>query len=292
MKMLAYLFRNPLSVIGIALILFFITIAILAPFLCPPPPYQSPYMVPRSGFWPTPRPPSHEHPFGTTQGQYDIYYGLVWGTRTAFKIGIGVVMASVLIGIIVGSISAFYGGILDEIIMRITDIFMAFPFMIAAMTFTTVLGKGLDKVMIALIFFGWMTYARLIRSEILHIKEMSYVEAARGIGATDWRVITRHILPNSFYPVIVQASLDTGTMVITASTLSFLGVGAEPGYADWGQMISYARNWIISSGGNAFQYWYTVIYPGLAIFLFVLAWSLIGDALRDILDPHMHGRRT
>ena len=291
MNTIAYLFKNPLSFVGMLLILLFIIIGVSAPFLCPPPPYQSPYMVPRAGFWPTPRPPSHEHPFGTTQGQYDIYYGVVWGTRTAFEIGLGVVLCSVLIGVVIGSISAFYGGVIDEIMMRITDIFMAFPFMIAAMTLTTVLGKGLDKVMIALIFFGWMTYARLIRSEILHIKETSYVEAARSIGATNWRLITRHILPNSFYPVIVQASLATGTMVITASTLSFLGVGAEPGYADWGQMISYARNWIIGSSGHAFQYWYTVVYPALAIFLFVLAWSLIGDALRDILDPHMRGRK-
>jgi len=290
MKTLKYLLRNPLSLMGTVLLLCFIAIGGLAPVLTERQPYQtSPYEMPRDGFWQRPQGPSASHIFGTTQGQYDIFYGVVWGTRTAFKIGLGVVVIGAVVGTIVGSIGVFYGGLLGEVLMRAVDVFMSFPFLIAAMVITTILGKGLYQMMIALISFSWMEYARLIRSEIVHIKEMEYVQAARASGVGDLRLILRHILPNSFFPVLVQASMNTGSMVLTAAALSFLGVGTEPGYADWGQLISMARNWIVGTPGNPFAYWYTLVYPGLAIFLFVLAWNLVGDALRDILDPRFRG---
>lgn len=290
MKTLKYLLRNPLSLTGTALLLFFIVIGCLAPILTERQPYQvTPYQMPRDGFWQRPQAPSADHPLGTTQGQYDIYYGLVWGTRTAFKIGLGVVLIGALIGTLVGAIAAFYGGLLGEVLMRVVDVFMSFPFLIAAMVVTTILGKGLQQMMIALVAFGWMEYARLIRSEILHIKEMDYVQAARASGVGNLRLILRHILPNSLFPVLVQATMNTGSMVLTAAALSFFGVGTEVGYADWGQLIALARNWIVGTGDNPFAYWYTIVYPGLAIFLFVLAWNLVGDALRDILDPRLRG---
>lgn len=293
MKTLRYMLRNPLALAGVLLLLFFISVAALAPVLAKPQPYQpSAYQMPRDGFWQMPRPPSPGHPFGTAQGQFDIFYGIVWGTRTAFRIGLGVVLVSAVFGVVVGSVAAFYGGIVGELMMRVVDVFMSFPFLIAAMVLTTVLGKGIYQVMLALVVFGWMEYARVIRSEILHVKEMEYVQAARASGAGDLRLIARHILPNSFYPVLVQASMATGSMVLAASALSFLGVGTEPGYADWGQLISLSRNWIIGQGGNPFKFWYTLVIPGLAIFLFVLAWNLVGDALRDILDPRMRGTKT
>ncbi len=293
MKTLRYMLRNPLALAGVLLLLFFISVAALAPVLAKPQPYQpSAYQMPRDGFWQMPRPPSPGHPFGTAQGQFDIFYGIVWGTRTAFRIGLGVVLVSAVFGVVVGSVAAFYGGIVGELLMRVVDVFMSFPFLIAAMVLTTVLGKGIYQVMLALVVFGWMEYARVIRSEILHVKEMEYVQAARASGAGDLRLIARHILPNSFYPVLVQASMATGSMVLAASALSFLGVGTEPGYADWGQLISLSRNWIIGQGGNPFKFWYTLVIPGLAIFLFVLAWNLVGDALRDILDPRMRGTKT
>jgi peptide/nickel transport system permease protein len=292
-KTLRYMLRNPLALAGVLLLLFFISVAALAPVLAKPQPYQpSAYQMPRDGFWQMPRPPSPGHPFGTAQGQFDIFYGIVWGTRTAFRIGLGVVLVSAVFGVVVGSVAAFYGGIVGELMMRVVDVFMSFPFLIAAMVLTTVLGKGIYQVMLALVVFGWMEYARVIRSEILHVKEMEYVQAARASGAGDLRLIARHILPNSFYPVLVQASMATGSMVLAASALSFLGVGTEPGYADWGQLISLSRNWIIGQGGNPFKFWYTLVIPGLAIFLFVLAWNLVGDALRDILDPRMRGTKT
>ncbi len=283
--------KNPALLAGMAIILFFVLIALAAPMLAPPEPGYTPYEIPRSGFSLTPHAPSREHPFGTTQGQYDIYYGVIWGTRTAFRVGLIVTGSIVLIGVLVGTVAGYYGGIVDEVFMRIVDIFLAFPYLIAAMTLTAVLGKGLDKVMIAMIVFGWMGYARLIRSEVLSVKENSYIEASRAIGMGNFRIIFRHVLPNAIYPVFVMASMDIGSMVLWASTLSFLGLGAEMGYADWGQLISFARNWIIGPPDNPFMYWYTIVYPGMAILLFVLGWNLVGDAFRDILDPRMRGMR-
>jgi peptide/nickel transport system permease protein len=279
-----------MSILGVAILLAFVLVAVFAPVLAPPQEFQmTPYDTPRAGFLATPQPPSPEAIFGTTEGQYDIYYAVIWGTRTAFKIGLGVVAISVLVGTIVGAAAAYYGGALDEILMRIVDVFMAVPFLIAAMVLTALLGKGIVPVTIALSTFGWMSYARIIRSEILRIREMDYVHAARAYGASDLRLIVLHIIPNAFFPVLVLATMATGSMVLTASALSFLGVGTEEGYADWGQFIAYARNWIVGQPGNPFQYWYTLAFPGAAIFLFVLAWNLVGDTLRDILDPR-HSR--
>jgi len=280
---------NPLGVIGLLLLVFFLVVAIIAPVLAPPAWEGEPYRIPRDGFSPTPKPPNDEHPFGTTEGQYDIYYGLIWGTRSAWIISLIVVGCSATIGIVVGSISAFYGGLVDEVIMRVTDIFYAFPFLVGAMVLTTILGRGLDNVMIALIALGWMGYARLIRGDILKIRESEYVLAARAAGAGSLRLLARHILPNAIWPVTVQATMAMGSIVITAAALSFLGVGAPLGYADWGQLISYSRNWVIGFQGNPLAYWYVVIYPSVAITLFCLSWNLVGDALRDILDPRLRG---
>ncbi|ASV87816.1 N-terminal TM domain of oligopeptide transport permease C family protein (plasmid) [Ochrobactrum quorumnocens] len=286
MKVLRYLLRNPVSLIGVLILLGFGLIALFAPMLAPPQEFQmSVYDTPRAGFLATPQPPSAGAIFGTTEGQYDIYYAVIWGTRTAFKIGLGVVAISVFIGTLIGSIAAYYGGAVDEVLMRIVDVFMAVPFLIAAMVLTALLGKGIGPITIALTTFGWMGYARVVRSEILRIREMDYVHAARTYGAGDLRLIVLHILPNAFFPVLVLATMATGSMVLSASALSFLGVGTEEGYADWGQFIAYSRNWIVGQPGNPFQYWYTLVFPGAAIFLFVLSWNLVGDALRDLLDP-------
>jgi len=307
-RILKKLFSNATSLIGIVLLVFFIMIALFAPAITPPL-SDDPYQIPRMSWDINPQPPGslmsddmkeiygflekevkwEKAICGTAEGGYDIFYGLIWGTRTAFKIGIITVLISMLIGVILGSISAYFGGWIDEILMRITDIFLSFPFLVAAMVLTTVLGRGLDKVMIALISFGWMGYARLIRGSILSTKEETYVMAAKALGVNDARIIWKHLLPNTIFPVMVQGSMNIGSMVITAAALSFLGVGAPVGYADWGQMVSFARNWIIGSPGHPGQYWYAVFYPGIFIVLFVLSWNLIGDTLRDILDPRLRG---
>jgi ABC-type antimicrobial peptide transport system permease subunit len=184
-------------------------------------------------------------------------------------------------------IAAYYGGLLDEILMRFTDIFMSFPYLIGVVVFVSIFGPGLNNVMIPLIALGWMPYARMIRGNILAIKQEEYVLAARAIGVSDFKIITRHILPNSIFPVLIQASMQIGSIVISVSALSFLGLGAPEGYADWGQMLSFARNWMLGEQGNVLKYWFTVVYPGLAMVLFVLSWNLIGDAFRDIMDPRI-----
>ncbi|MFO7889196.1 MAG: ABC transporter permease [bacterium] len=307
-RIIKKLLSNSTSLIGLILLFIFIVIAIFAPYIAPPL-FPDPYQIPRMSWDTEPQPPgfpmaddmrfvyeSMGEPiirdkaiFGTAQGGYDIFYGLIWGTRTAFRIGIITVVFAMIIGVILGSIAAYFGGWLDEFLVRITDIFLSIPFLVAAMVLTTILGRGLDKVMIALVSFGWMGYARVIRGSILCVKEEVYITAARALGVRDYSIIVRHLLPNTIFPVLVQASMNIGSMVITAAALSFLGVGAPMGYADWGQMVSFARNWIIGSPGNAGEYWYAVFFPGVFIVLFVLSWNLVGDTLRDIMDPRLRG---
>ncbi len=307
-RLLKKIFSNATSLIGIILLISFMLIAIFAPIIAPPL-SDDPYQIPRMSWAVKPQPPGSlmsdnmkevyemmgievkwkKAIFGTAEGGYDIFYGLIWGTRTAFKVGLTTVLISVFIGVFIGSISGYFGGWTDETLMRITDIFLSFPFLVAAMVLTSILGRGLDKVMIALITFGWMGYARLIRGTTLTAKEETYVMAAKALGVKDSKIIWKYLLPNTIFPVFVQAMMNIGSMVVVASALSFLGMGAPVGYADWGQMVSFARNWIIGSPGNAGQYWYAVFYPGIFIVLFVLSWNLIGDTLRDILDPRLRG---
>ncbi len=310
-RILRGIVRNPLSVVGVSLISFFILVAILAPVIAPPQNTRNPYQTPRDGFSAQPKPPGTEwkvrqpplpfwwqplvgtekwtHIFGTASGQWDIFYGVIWGARTAIKVGVIIEGITLLIGILIGSLSAFYGGWIDELVMRITEIFMAFPFFMAALTLsailTPVVGKGIWPPTIALVVFGWMSYARLIRGDILSVREREYITAARVVGVKDGRILWKHIIPNAIYPTLVLASMDIGTIVISFAALSFLGIGTEVGYADWGQLISFARNWIPVLS----QYWYIVVFPGVALLLFVLGWNLVGDALRDIMDPRMRG---
>ncbi len=305
------LFKTPASIIGFVLITLFVVVALAAPLIVPPV-TADPYKIPRDGFKADPQPMMSPwtrnapdlpfwwkpimktdqwvHIFGTSQGQYDVFYGIVWGTRTAFKTGLVVVAAALLIGVIVGSISAFYGGIVDNIIMRIVDIFLTLPFILAALILAAVLtpriGRSLIPSMVALITFGWMGYARIIRGDILTIKERDYIMAARVIGVKDGRILFRHILPNAIFPTLVLASLAIGDVVLSFAALSFLGIGTEIGYADWGQLLSFARNWIISLD----RYWYIIVWPGLTLTLFVMGWNLVGDALRDVLDPRLRGK--
>jgi peptide/nickel transport system permease protein len=284
------LVKNPLSLIGITILVVFAIVAIAAPLIAPTPEGHDPYIIPRDGYSATPQPPSEEHTFGTTEGQYDIFYGVVWGTRTAFRIGLIVMGIVLLIGIALGSLAGYFGGILDEVIMRITDIFLAFPALILAMAIVAVIGPSVTSVMIALTTVSWPSYARLIRGDILQLREEDYIEAARGLGAPSRRIILRHVLPNAIYPTLVMASLDIGAIVLAAAALSFLGLGAPEGYADWGQLTSFARNWIVGPPGNPLKYWYAVTIPGLFILFFVLGWNLLGDAFRDILDPRLARR--
>jgi peptide/nickel transport system permease protein len=206
-------------------------------------------------------------------------------------VGLLITGCSLIIGLTVGATSAYYGGWVDEVIMRLVEVFQAFPFFLAAITLATILRtrpqfQGTEAAVLALIAFGWMGYARLVRADVLSVKQREYVWASRSLGASDGRIVTRHVLPNSIFPVMVLASLDIGTIVVTFAALSFFGLGVPPGYADWGQMISGARDRIPSLA----QDWYIVVFPGIAIVLFSLAWNLVGDAFRDLLDPRLTGR--
>jgi peptide/nickel transport system permease protein len=284
------IFRNPSALIGFALLLFFTAVAVFAPQLAPPKYAYDPYLMPHTGFSPTPRPPDNTHIFGTTAGQYDIFYGVVWGTRTAFKIGLFVVGIAALVGVALGAISGYYGGIVDEVLMRITDIMWAIPLLVLAMAIVVAFGRGLDKIMIALALIGWRWYVRVIRSEILTLRDQDFVQAAKIMGVSDLKIIWRHILPNAIYPVLIMASMDMGSMVITAAFMSFVGLGAPKGYSDWGQMVALARNYIVGPPEDPLKFWYTIVIPGGCIVLFVLAWNLIGDALRDAFDPKLRRR--
>lgn len=284
------IFRNPSAIIGFTLLLFFVGVAIFAPQIAPPKYAHNHYLMPHKGYSPTPKPPGEGRVFGTTSGQYDIFYGAVWGTRTAFKIGLFVVGIAALVGVSLGAVSGYYGGIIDEILMRVTDVMWAIPTLVLAMAIVVAFGRGLDKIMIALAMVQWRWYVRVIRSEILTLRDQDFVEAAKIMGVPDRKIILRHILPNAIYSVLIMASMDMGSMVITASFMSFVGLGAPRGYSDWGQMVALARNYIVGPPDDPFRFWYTIVIPGCCIVLFVLAWNLIGDALRDAFDPKLRRR--
>jgi peptide/nickel transport system permease protein len=282
---LGRLFKNSMARIGLVLLIIFSLMAAFAPILAPPKYAFAPYRMPHKGFSTIPKPPSAQNIFGTTSGQYDIYYGVVWGTRTAFKTGLFVVLVAAFIGVCVGVVAGYYGGWIDEIIMRIVDIVWTIPSLILAMALVVSFGRGLENIMLALALVSWRWYARVIRSEVLKIKEMGYVHAAKMMGVSDIRIMIRHILPNTIYPIIIMGTLEMGSIVIMASFMSFIGLGAPKGYADWGQMVALARNYIVGPPESPLKYWYTIFFPGGCIILFVLAWNLIGDALRDTFDP-------
>jgi peptide/nickel transport system permease protein len=284
------LFKNPLTIIGTVIILLFALVAIFAPYIAPPPNPHNPYMMPHHGWKMDPSPPSLANPLGTLPQQYDILYGVIWGTRSAFRIGFAVVLANVAIGIVLGALAGYFGGLFDEVIMRITDIFYAIPYLVMAMALVVALGRGLKSIIIVMIILGWPTYTRVIRSEILVVRNMDYILASRASGASHLEILFKHVLPNSIYSVLIIATMRIGITVLTAAALSFLGLGAESGYADWGQMVSTCRNWIVGPPENRLAYWYVVFIPGFVIALFVLGWNLLGDAVRDVFDPKMRRR--
>lgn len=281
---------NPLTIVGLTIEVLFALTALLAPVIEPPANPHAPYIMPHTGWVQQPSPPSAAHPLGTLEQQYDILYGIVWGARSAFKIGVSVVLANLIVGIILGAIAGYFGGVVDEIIMRITDMFFAIPFFIMAMALVVALGRGLTSIVVVLIVLGWPQYTRVIRGEILIIRDKEFIQAARASGSSHLRVLMKHILPNSIYSVLIIASMQVGITVLNAAALSFLGLGAQAGYSDWGQMISTARNWIVGPPDNPLAYWYVVFIPGFVIALFVLGWNLLGDAARDVFDPRMRRR--
>jgi peptide/nickel transport system permease protein len=274
---LSVILRDPLSLTSTIIIVLFILLAVFA--------YQiAPY--PEEGAGKTHAsntllPPSAEHWFGADKLGRDILSRIIMGARPALIIPIGVVLFAVLLGAPLGALAGYKGGWLDEVIMRITDLFLAFPSLLLAMAIASALGRGSDKAAIALIVSWWPWYTRIARGVAVSLKEQYFVEAAQAIGVRDWVIIFRHILPNTLSPILVQATVDLGIVIIAMGSLSFIGLGTQPPSPDWGLMVSDGRTYILNQ-------WWIATFPGLAIFIVVLAFNLLGDTLRDIFDPRQY----
>ena len=267
--------RSPLTVAGLALIAILALIALLAPLLAPSDPLKQVLSTRLD-------PPSAEHWLGTDQLGRDVLSRMIYGARISLLIGTVVVVLSTSVGTFVGMMAGYFGGLLDEALMRLTDVFFAFPALILAMAISGALGPSLTNAMIAIAVVTWPVYARLVRAQVLSLREREYVEAARGLGASGERIMWGHILPNTLAPLLVQASFDMGGAILSAAGLSFIGFGTQPPTAEWGVMISEGRNYI------ATHPWLS-LFPGLAILFTVAAFNLIGDGLRDALDPRLRG---
>ena len=276
---LRQLSRNRLSFFGLIVIITFFVIAILAPIIAPYP------MDASTGSSISSRlsPPSSQHWFGTDELGRDVFSRVIMGSRLSLFIGIFAILITMLIGIPLGAIAGYFGGKLDEVIMRITDIFLAFPYLILAMAIAVILKPGIYSAMLAISLTWWPYYTRLVRGQALSLRGQPFVLAAKMMGVSDVKIIFRHILPNCVGPVIVNASLDMGLIILAAAALGFIGVGAQPPEAEWGLMISTGRKFF--SGAP----WMT-LFPGLAIFLSVLGFNLVGDGIRDVLDPQSRAR--
>lgn len=226
--------------------------------------------------------PSLQHPFGTDELGRDILKRVLLGANISLKTALVAVGLALLIGIPLGAIAGYFGGFLDELIMRVTDIFLGFPPLLLAIAISSFLGPSLGNAMLSIALSWWPWYTRIVRGQAVSMKERQFVKAAKAIGTPPGMIITRHIIPNCIAPIIVQTSMDIGGVILTISSLSFLGLGAQPPTPEWGLMVSTSRNYFLSG------WWYS-IFPGLAIFFTVLAFNLLGDGLREILDPKTRG---
>lgn len=267
--------RNPLGALGLGLILAILLVAVFAPQLAT----HDPSQLDRDARLLA---PSAEHWFGTDASGRDVYSRVVYGSRISLRVAAIVLVIATVVGGALGAAAGYLGGLADEILMRITDIFLAFPALILAMAVNAALGPGIGSAMLAVGFTWWPAYARLIRSQVLSVRSNPYVEAAECIGATRRRVLFRHILPNCASPIIVQVTLDAGYVVLTVAGLSFIGLGAQPPSHEWGFMVSEGANHILT------QWWWST-FPGLAICVLVVGFNLVGDFLRDALDPRLRG---
>ena len=265
--------KSRLALFGLLITGLLTFMAILAPLIAP---YSPTKMSLRERL----SPPSTSHLFGTDDAGRDILSRVIHGSRITLRICIIVVGLTLGIGTLLGILSGYIGGLVDELIMRLNDVFLAFPALILAMAIAAALGPSLENAIIAMVVIWWPRYARVSRGQVLAIREIDYVTAARALGASSSRIMIRHILPNCISPIVVQATLDLGEVVLTAATLSFIGFGAQPPVPEWGAMISVGRNFIR-------DYWWYPTFPGLAILVTVMGFNLLGDAVRDILDPRL-----
>lgn len=270
------MFRNKWTYIGLIIIAIFLVGAIAAPWIAPEDPYRIELSLQLA-------PPDSNHIFGRDANGGDIFSRLIYGARISLVIGMIVVTVSGLVGILLGLISGYYGGWIDLVLMRLVDILLAFPGLLLAIALVAVLGPSIANVIIALTVLGWVPFARLVRGQVIAVKERNYVLAARTSGQSDLRVMFLHILPNIVSAVIVQATFNLAGVIISESSLSFLGLGAPPGTPSWGAMLSEGKQVILDAP-------HVSIFPGLAIMLVVLAFNFVGDGLRDYFDPKTEQR--
>lgn len=263
-----------LAVASLVIILLFVLGAILAPWLTPYPEQGrgEPNVLEKF------QPPSPRHPLGTDNLGRDLLARILFGGRTSLSIGFLVVAIALAIGTPLGALAGYFGGWLDEAIMRLTDVFLSFPSLLLAIAIAAALGPSFTNAMIAIALTWWPWYTRLVRAQTLSLRERPFVEAARGIGVREGTIILRHILPNVMTPVLVQATMDIGSAILTGAAMSFIGLGAQPPTPDWGQMVNLGRIYFINHPWMA-------TFPGLAIFLVSLSFNLLGDSIRDITDP-------
>ena len=268
---------NPLSLFSLILIAVLVLTGLFAPVLSP---YDPVEISPDLRL----TPPSGAHALGTDEVGWDILSRIIWGARISLQIGLTIVFFAAAIGLFIGLISGYFGGILDQILMRLTDMFMSFPTLVLAIAMTAALGPSLFNAVLAMIVVWWPIYARLIRGEVLTVKEKEYIKAIKALGAHPFKILFFHVLPNSIDVIIVRASIDFGNAVMFCAALSFIGLGAQPPQPEWGAMVTTGRDYLRDA-------WWLVTFPGLAIFLTVMAFNLFGDSLRDFLDPKLRGER-
>src|SRR5919109_832141 len=255
---------------GIAMLTLFALAALFAPLLAPHDPLRQNLANDLVAY-------SSDHPLGTDKLGRDILSRLIYGARISLTVGVATMAVSLAIGLAIGSLSGFWGGWIDQLLMRLVDILMAFPGILLAIAFTAVLGPGLDHVVLALCLIGWTTYARLVRGEILALRERDFIHAARALGCPPTRIILRHLLPNLLPPLLIQATFGLAAAIVAAGSLSFLGLGVEPPTPSWGSMLNDGRQFLLVAP-------HLTTYPGLAIMITVLGLNLVGDALQDQLD--------
>ena len=270
-KALAFASDNKLFVFGVLLLLLIILAAVFAPWLAPYEPnkivFSQKLLAPNWAHW-----------MGTDEFGRDILSRVLYGARTSLIIGVSVTLIAMLIGIPIGLVSGYFGGRVDTLLMRLSDVFLAFPPLLLPIAITAALGSGLANAMLALAVSWFPWYARIMRGAVVRVRSETYIHAARSMGVSHGRILLRHVLPNATTPVIVQGSMDFGYTILAAASLSFIGLGAKPPMIEWGLMAAASRSQLLENP-------WTVLFPGVAIFVLVLAVNLVGDGLRDVLDP-------